>query len=227
MFPVHIPFILHGGLAPKIHVHNCYCRQYNFVVPAFFSFLGGLPLAWSIFFGKKMDDAQTHFGSMLCTSWGCNGHVTRLPLWPQHLHRITGPKVCMGSTKKSLGITTHILDRRKGSQGKTEASNTFVLHSITTRVCEHIMLGVGRWGCQDWATIFPQHCMVVIKCPTWHLQCQTRYSSHNASAMLISSNYTSLAGSRTFMAVTYIMFVPKFYTRYIASSLWDRLHCHK
>lgn len=36
-----------------------------------------LPLAGSIFFSKKMDDTQTHFGPMLCTFWACNDICTR------------------------------------------------------------------------------------------------------------------------------------------------------
>jgi hypothetical protein len=115
-------------------------------VPAFFFlfFFWVCPWPDPSFSKKKMDDAQTHFRSMLCTSRGCNGHLTRLPLRPQHLHRLRGPKVCMGSTKMCLGITTHILDRQKGSHGKKEASNTFVLHAITTRLRVNIY-NVGGW----------------------------------------------------------------------------------
>jgi hypothetical protein len=135
-------------VGPKITCAQLLLQAVQFCCACFFffSFFGSALGLIHLFLKKDGWCPDTFSIDVLCTSWGCNGHVTRLPLRPQHLHRLRGPKVCMGSTKMCLGITTHILDRQKGSQGKKEASNAFVLHAITTRLCVNIYIyNVGGW----------------------------------------------------------------------------------
>ncbi len=43
---------------------------------------------------------------------------------------ITWPKLCLGSIKMYVGSTQQTLDAQKGSQGKKEASNTFVFQVL-------------------------------------------------------------------------------------------------
>jgi hypothetical protein len=52
---------------------------------------------------------------------------------------ITGPKVCTW-----MGTMKHILDGQRGSQGKKEVGNSFVLPTITTTYYAHIMVGAIR-----------------------------------------------------------------------------------
>jgi hypothetical protein len=43
-----------------------------------------------------------------------------------------------------MGTTKHILDGQTGSHGKKEVGNSFILPTITTTYCAHIMLGAMR-----------------------------------------------------------------------------------
>lgn len=72
-----------------------------------------------IFFSKKMDDAETHFGAVdytlwgggvSCTSWACNRNQQ-------------DPKCRMGSTKMCQCASKHILNGQMGSKGKKSQGN--------------------------------------------------------------------------------------------------------
>ncbi len=72
-------------------------------------------------YSKEMDDAQKHFGPMLCTFWACNGQPI-VPYKPKTC--IKRPKLCMGNTNVCLSATRHILDKQKGRWAKKEPCTT-------------------------------------------------------------------------------------------------------
>jgi hypothetical protein len=73
-------------------------------------------------FSKDMDDAQTHFGPMLCMFGTCNGHIHHNPTTC-----ITGPKVCMGKSMVCLGPPNLSWMGKRAIRGKTEVGNTWLL----------------------------------------------------------------------------------------------------
>ncbi len=92
---------------PTLDVHmGCYCRLYKRVLPTSFFPLSALGLS-----EKKMDDAQIHFGPILCIFW-----TFKTPLQIQSKTCITGSKGCKygHSTRHTLdlfyayfGLVTH------------------------------------------------------------------------------------------------------------------------
>ncbi len=84
-----------------------------------------LPLAQSILFSKKMNDAQTHLGTV---------HDRLCPKCAEQ-----NTKSIMGSPKISLGISRQILDWKMDRQGKKNGALLFALPAIRTDpyICLH------------------------------------------------------------------------------------------
>jgi hypothetical protein len=143
-----------------------------------------------------MDDAQTH----LDPCYACFELVLGLSYMPisssKHMC-ITGPSVCMGSTKMCLGVTSHIWGGQKGSQGKI--NHSILLYYLQWQVC--------------WVVTWANHCDVktqqkissIVKSPDGILRVQE--AMHSKNQMLPEFHFFQTHG------LLFFIFFPMIVTR--------------